>query len=40
MPHQAGRVVDGEDLETASEERVGRIGDLDLLDGSFPLLVI
>jgi len=40
MPHEAGRVVDGEDLETASEERVGRIGDLDLLDVSFPLLVI
>jgi len=32
--------VDGEDLETAPEKRVGRIGDLNLLGGSFPLLVI
>jgi hypothetical protein len=32
--------VDGEDLETATEERVGRIGDLDLLSGNLPLRVI
>jgi len=40
VPHQAGSVMDGEDLEPAPEERVGRIGDLDLLSGSFRLLVI
>ena len=40
VPHQARRVVDGEDLETASEERVGGVGDLDLFGGIFPLLVI
>jgi len=40
VPHQAGRVVDREDLEPAPEERMGRIGDLNLLDGSFPLRVI
>jgi hypothetical protein len=31
VSHQAGSVVDGEDLETASEERVGVVGDLDFL---------
>jgi hypothetical protein len=40
VPHQARSIVDGEDLETAPEERVGRIRNLDLLDRSFPLLVI
>jgi hypothetical protein len=40
VPHQAGRVVDREDLEPAPEERMGRIGDLDLLGGSFSLQVI
>lgn len=40
VPHQAGRVVDREDLEPPSEERMSRIGDLDLRGGSFPLLVI
>ena len=40
MAHQTRRVVDGEDLEPAPEEWVSRIGDLDLLDRSFPLLVI
>jgi hypothetical protein len=40
VPHQAGRVVDGEDPEAAPEERVGGICNLDLLDGSFQLLVI
>lgn len=40
MPHQTGRVVDGEDRKAAPEERVGGIGDLDLLGGSFRLLVI
>ena len=40
VPHQSGGVVDGEDLETASEERVGGVGDLDLLGGNFRLLVI
>jgi len=40
VSRQAGSTVDGEDLEPASEERVGGIGDLDLLGGSFPLLVI
>jgi hypothetical protein len=29
--------VDGEDLEMTSEERVGWIGNLDLLGGNFPL---
>jgi hypothetical protein len=32
--------VDGHDLEPAPEERVGRIGNLDLLGGNFPLRVI
>lgn len=40
MAHQTRRVVDGEDLKPAPEERVGWIGDLDFLGGSFPLLVI
>ncbi len=40
VPHQAGRVVDREDLEPASEERMGRIGNLDFFSGSFPLRVI
>lgn len=40
VSHQTRRVVDGEDLQPASEERVGRVGDLDLLGGSFSLLVI
>jgi len=40
VPHQAGSVVDGEDLETSPEERVGGIGNLDFLGGSSPLLVI
>jgi hypothetical protein len=30
VPYRTGRVVDGEDRETAAEERMGRIGDLDL----------
>jgi hypothetical protein len=30
----------GEDLEAAPEERMGRIGNHDLLGRSFPLLVI
>jgi hypothetical protein len=40
VSHQTGRVVDGEDFETAPEERVGEVGNLDLLGGGFPLLVI
>jgi hypothetical protein len=40
VPHQAGSVMDGEDLETASEQRMGGVGDLDLLGGSFRLLLI
>lgn len=40
VPRQAGSVVDGEDLETSPEERMSRIGNLDLLGGSIPLLVI
>jgi len=40
VSHRAGRVVDGEDFETAPEERVGGVGNLDLLGGGFPLLVI
>jgi hypothetical protein len=40
VPHQAGSVVDAEDLKAAPEERVGGIGNLDFLGGSFPLLVI
>jgi len=40
VPHQAGSVVDGEDLETSPEERMSRIGNLDLFGGSIPLRVI
>ena len=35
VTHQTRIVVDGEDLEPAPEKRVGRIGNLDFLDGSF-----
>jgi hypothetical protein len=40
VPHQSGSVVYGEDLETAPEERVGGVCDLDLFGRSFRLLVI
>ncbi|MEJ7872694.1 MAG: hypothetical protein WKF67_10585 [Rubrobacteraceae bacterium] len=40
VSHQTRRVVDGQDLETAPEERVGRIGNLDLPGGNFPLRAI
>ncbi len=40
VSHQSRSIVYGEDLEAAPEERMGRVGDLDLLGGSFRLLVI
>jgi hypothetical protein len=40
VPHQSGSIVYGDDLETASEERVGGVGDLDLLGRSLRLPVI
>jgi hypothetical protein len=40
VPQRTGSVVYGEELETVPEERVGGIGNLDLLHGSFPLPVI
>jgi hypothetical protein len=40
VSHQSRSIVYGEDLEAAPEERMGGVGDLDLLGGSFRLLVI
>jgi hypothetical protein len=40
VPHQSRSIVYGEDFEAALEERMGGVGDLDLLGGSFRLLVI
>jgi hypothetical protein len=40
VSHQSPSIVYGEDLEAAPEARMGGVGDLDLLGGSFRLLVI
>jgi hypothetical protein len=37
---RSGSIVYGEDLEVAPEERMGGVGDLDILGGTFQLLVI
>jgi hypothetical protein len=40
VTHEAGRVVYGEDLKAAPEERVSRICNLDLLcEGFLPLVI-
>ena len=38
--HQSRSIMYGEDFEAASEERMGGVDDLDLLGGSFRLLMI
>jgi hypothetical protein len=40
VSHQSRSIVYGEDLEAAPGERMGGVGDLDLLKRSFRLLVI
>lgn len=40
VSHRSGSIVYGEDLEVAPEERMGGVGDLELLGGTFQLLVI